>query len=169
MVALNDISTGKNWHAAKTCTLGARSATAGFDYLGFSLTFCVDAVWCTFKRQFPPLLEFAGQGRGNGNVPPLAENRHKAWKRSSQVCRGPRPPCGASWLHQTPPSAVRAEKADGLQSESSHCPARHCVIYCRRMTGPLFRTWKERTEFIAHWRKGKLHRSVAIPSCTTYC
>lgn len=90
-------------------------------------------------------------------------------KRSGQVCRGPRPPCGASWLHQTPPSAVWAEKADGLQSESSHRPARHCVIYCRRMTRPLFRTWKKRTEFIAHWRKGKLHRSVAIPSCTTYC
>lgn len=115
-------------------------------------------------------LEFAGHSHRNGNTPLLAENRHKAWKHSGQSAGapGPRSLWGLPGF-QTPPPTVWAEHTEGLQSRPSYCPARRCVIYCLRMTRPLFRTLKKRTEFIAYWRKGKLHRSVAIPSCTTYC
>lgn len=169
MVALNDISNGKNWHTAKTCILGARSATAGLYYLSFSLTFCVEAIWYTFKQQFSLLLAFACHSHRSGNIPLLAENRHKAWNHSGQSAEAPGLAVGASWSYQTPPPTVWTETTDGLQSRSSYCPAWYCVIYCLWMTRPLFRTLKKRTEFIAYWRKGKLHRSVVIPSCTTYC
>lgn len=143
MVALSDTSKGKNWHTAKTCILGARSTTAGFYYLGFSLTFCVEALWYTFKQQLPLLLEFASHSRGNGNIPFLAENRHRAWKYSAQPCRGLKSLGGNSWLYQTPPPTVWAENTDGWQIRSSHCPAQYFVIYCLSMTRPLFRTLKK--------------------------
>lgn len=135
----------------------------------FSLTFCVEAVWYTFKRQFPLLFVFAVHSHGNGNIPPLAETRRKAWKHSGQsLAQTPvlyvRPP---EYIKSLPPVA-RAENTDALQSTSSHCPAWYLVIYGLRMTRPLFSTWKKNW-IIANCGKGKLRRSLAISSCTTYC
>lgn len=106
-------------HPAKTCIFGARSATAGFYYLGFSLTFCVEAVWYTFKQQFPLLFVFAIHSHGNGNIPFLAGNRHTAWKHSGEsLAQTPA-------LFVRPPEYIKSLLPQHEQKTLRNCRALH--------------------------------------------
>lgn len=128
-------------HAAKTCILGARPATAGFHYLGFSPTFCVEAVWYTCKQQFPLLFGFAIHSHGNGNIPLLAGNRRKAWKHSGQSL------AQTPGLFVKPPEYIKSLLPQYRQKTLMQCRVLHhitqpdnSVIYCLRIVRSLCST-----------------------------